>query len=133
MRKIYEIVNSDKDLIRNDKELLPNDIILEEVLKSGLLNDCVNYQFIKLCKTDPEKKEFKEDMLQDLYLILYNYDNEKLNNAYRNKHMNALITRILINQLWSKSSAFYNRYIKSTQRGRPLEWINELEDLEDEE
>lgn len=121
-----------KSLIRDDKDLLPNSVILKEVLESGLIDDCINYQFLKLCKTDPGKKEFKMDMYQDLYLILYNYDNAKLNDAYRNKHMNALITRILINQLWSSSSAFYNQYIKTMQHYKPLEWINEPRAPEEE-
>lgn len=69
-------------------------------------------QFRKLCKLDPWKNQFKNDFLNDLVVTLYNYTPEKLNDAYRNNHMNALFTRIILNQIYSKTSAFFNTYLK---------------------
>lgn len=94
--------------------------IVERYLKSGLIRTCVECQFAKL-KMELGKQQFKEDMFQDLYLILMEYNPEKLKNADENNHMNALITRILINNLWSNSSQFKTRYLK-------LEY-NDLDDL----
>lgn len=53
-----------------------------------------------------------EDMWQDLIVFLMTYDNEKLNNAHHYNHINALVTRILQNQLYSNHSKFYIDYIK---------------------
>lgn len=90
--------------------LIDNKKIVDENLE--LLKTCVDMQFIKLCKTDPWKRQYKDDLLNDIVLVLYNYDPVKLNDAYQNKHMNALITRIILNQIYSNTSSFYLQYLK---------------------
>ena len=103
-------------LISCTTQLKSNEEIVREVLESGLLKKCVDMQFSKLAKTDPGKLQFKNDLFQDMVIILYEYDPKKLNNAYQHNHMNALITRILLNNLYSTTSAFYRNYIKLQHR-----------------
>ena len=83
-----------------------NTEILQAVLDNGLLKKCVDCQFFKAGITD-----YKDDFFQDLCLIILEYDNEKLNNAYQN-HFNAWITRVIQNNLMSVTSKFYANYKK---------------------
>lgn len=81
--------------------------IINYVLDTGLAEKCVSYRLNK-CK-DPY---LKEELLQELYLWLCEYDLEKLKNAYVNKHTSALITRWIINNYFSTSSPFYRNFRK---------------------
>lgn len=116
-----------KDLIHYD--LLDNKVIADEAADSGLLDDCIFYQFKKVGKKEPWKTQFSGDLKNDIYLVLVNYDNERLNDAYRKGHLNALITRIIINMVYSNSSNFYRTYMKFMNRS------NDIKDyhLEEEE
>lgn len=100
--------------------VLSNSSIVQELIDNHLIEDCVYFQFLKLTmngsQTDRNKLQFKEDLFQDIIEFLLKYDNAKLNNAYQNKHLNALITRMIINQLYSNTSRFYNSYLKFDQR-----------------
>lgn len=113
--------------------MLSNEEIVDVYLKSGLIKKCVDMQFLKL--KDMYKTQFRDDMFQDLLIILLTYDNGKMNNAHENNHMNALITRMLLNNLWSNTSQFYKRYIKCYPGTAMvnLDEIQEQEDGEDEE
>lgn len=91
-----------------------------------LLQKCIQYQFNKApCK------EWQKDFLSDLYLILLDYDNDKLNNAYENGHLNALITRITINQLHSPRSDFYKAYRKFLANKDDINDLVKGEDTDD--
>ena len=92
-----------------------NKEIVEIYLNNGLIKECVKYQFAKW-----KKWEYQEDFFQDLVLILLEYDNEKLNDAHLNNHFNALVTRIIINNLYSKTSPFYKAYIKQSSREQDI-------------
>lgn len=100
-----------------------------------LLKECMDFQFKKLCFLDPGKRQFKDDLLQDVCIWLLTYDNEKLNDAYRNKHMNALITRIIQNQVYSNSSKFYRQYIDFDRRALwdDTEYVSRKENEGEEE
>ena len=86
--------------------MTPREEIIKYLLDSGLVDRCVKYQ---TKKADPY---LKEELTQELWLWLFEYDISKLSDAYENKHMNALITRWLQNQFHSKNSPFYKRYRK---------------------
>ena len=60
--------------------------------------------------------QFKDDFFQDLIIILLKYDNQKLNDAHLHNHFNALVSKIIINNLWSKSSSFYKTYKRFSER-----------------
>lgn len=88
--------------------------IIDPYIQSGLLADCVSYQFAKV--KDKAVKQFKDDFLQDLIIYLYSYDLEKLTDAHTNNRFNALVTSILIKNLWSSTSPFYTKYRKFMDR-----------------
>lgn len=85
---------------------MTNQEIVDIYLKSGLIRKCVDYQFMKQDKT------YKEDFFQDLIIDLLTFDNQKLNDAHSNNHFNALITKIIKNNVFSKTSWYYRRYRK---------------------
>lgn len=91
---------------------LTNMEILDIHLKSGLIKRCVDCQFARLFKTDPWKTQFRKDFMNDLVLIILNYDNEKLNDVQSKGWMNGWLTRVILNQIYSKSSEFYQTYCK---------------------
>lgn len=90
---------------------MTNREIVDLYLNNGLIQTSVDCQF-----ANSKDKQFKEDFMQDLIIILYNYDNEKLMDAHLNNHFNALVTRIIINNIWSKTSPYYKQYKKFMDR-----------------
>lgn len=85
--------------------------ITDYLLSHNLIEECVKYQTLKY-------KEFDniEDLVQDTWLWILSYDENKLEDAYDNKHLNALITRYLSNNLFSKSSPYWSKYKKFRER-----------------
>lgn len=79
--------------------------IIDYLRESGLAARCLSYQM-----KGAVPAYWKEEMRQEMWLWLLTYDEDKLADAYRNNHLNALITRYLQNQLRSSTSAFYRRY-----------------------
>lgn len=58
------------------------------------------------------KDSHKDDLFQELILILLTYDNGKLVKMYTDKQIKFFIARILCNQYYSVHSAFYKNYKK---------------------
>ena len=88
--------------------MLENREIVEIYLNNGLIEKCVECQF----KKKKEGRRNQEDFFQDLVLILLEYDNEKLNDAHKNNHMNALLTKMIQNNIFSKTSPYWKKYEK---------------------
>lgn len=106
---------------------MTNREIVDTYLGNGLIDTCLDCQFSQL-----DDKQFKQDFKNDLILTLLEYDNEKLNDAHLNNHFNAFITRIIINNIFSKTSPYYTAYRKFSDRATE-EITDELKDtLKDE-
>lgn len=88
-----------------------NEIIANNI---GLISACVMYQFAKV--KDEAVKDLREDFLQDLIVTLGDYDNVKMNDAIEHNHFNALITAIIIRNIYSKTSPFYTKYRKFSRQ-----------------
>lgn len=82
--------------------------IIDNILNTGILTTCVDYQL----KRQPQHYQYREDILEDAWVWLLTYDEAKLIDAAEGNHINALITRYLQNQLFSKTSEYYRKYIK---------------------
>lgn len=108
--------------------MLSNSEIVQIYLDNRLIKTCVECQFSKL-----KDRQYEDDFFQDLVLILLEYDNEKLNNAHNNNHINALITRIIINNIYSVTSKYYKNYIKFNSNSDEItkDVINISDDEED--
>ena len=106
--------------------MLSNSEIVQIYLDNRLIKTCVECQFSKL-----KDRQYEDDFFQDLVLILLEYDNEKLNNAHNNNHINALITRIIINNIYSVTSKYYKNYIKFNSNSDEI--TKEVINISDEE
>lgn len=112
------------------KDGLTNKDIVDIYIRDGLIKRCIDCQFAKL---EEWKKQYKDDMLQDLISILYVYDFDKLNDAHINNHMNALITKIIINNIYSQTSMFYKKYLKFNIKTDDISNLIKQEDGEDKD
>lgn len=106
--------------------MLSNSEIVQIYLDNRLIKTCVECQFSKL-----KDRQYEDDFFQDLVLILLEYDNEKLNDAHKNNHINALITRIIINNIYSVTSKYYKNYIKFNSNSDEI--TKEVINISDEE
>lgn len=110
---------------------MSNREIVDFYLSNGLIQKCIDCQFVKKGKNSIEQQN-KDDFFQDLIIILMEYDNEKLNDAVRNGHMNALVTRIIVNNIFSTTSKYYKEYKKYGERAEEITQIME-DTIKDEE
>ena len=87
-----------------------NSEIIEDIQKEGMI-ECIARN-IKV--TD----DYYDDFVQDMYLTLLEYDNEKLNEIYSKNQLKFFATRICLNNWNSSTSPFYCKY------KRPLSHID---------
>lgn len=98
----------------------------------GLIAKCCDYQFSKTKnKLDQQNRK---DFTNDLYLILLDYDNKKLNDALSKGEgtLNALITRIIQNNIYSKTSTYYRQYKKHLMKTDDITLKIKLEDTDED-
>lgn len=75
--------------------------IIEELYRSKEFNDCIG-------KMEPE--HLRDDLRAEVTLILLETDERKLMEMHDKKVLNFFTARIIINQVFSKTSPFYKRY-----------------------
>ena len=61
-----------------------------------------------------------KDLCQMIYLILLEYDEEKIKDLWKNNEMNFFIARIILNQFRSSNSPFHTIYRKYQERSFSL-------------
>ena len=83
-----------------------------------LIQQCVMFQ----CRKYGWLKHMN-DILQDICLIILDYDNQKLNTTHQEKHFNAFVTGILVRQLYSVNSPAYKKYKKNNDKQIPLDEV----------
>ena len=80
-----------------------NDII-EEIARNKLIEELIKNMGIKA--------NDKDDLLQEIYLVLLEYEEDKIIKLYNNNQLKFFIVRIIQNQYFSKNSPFYTKYKK---------------------
>ena len=80
------------------------DIIAREHLVERIVN--------KLLSSSKNPFDCPEDLIQDIYLILLNSDENLIVALYNKGELGFYILRISRNQLLSKNSPYYTKYIK---------------------
>jgi len=105
--------------------MLSNSEIVDIYLRSGLLRDCVRYQTQYACEL-----ENRDDVLQDLCVLLLGYDNGRMNQLHRDGRMNAFVTQVLRRELTGTHSKYYRIYKRPrlTQCSIEVEAIGDLND-----
>lgn len=81
--------------------------IVDYLIKTKIPETCVKYQLNKT-----KNQFFKDEMLQEVWLFILEYDIEKLEDAYGRGSLNALITAFIKRQFFSRTSPFFKKYKK---------------------
>lgn len=71
-----------------------------------------------------------EDLAQDVYMYLLEYDDEKIIGMYERNELDFFISRIITNQYISISSPFYTKYKKFLNNSNPIQNDNITETTE---
>ena len=78
-----------------------------------MLNKIANERLVEeICKNLGVSPKYMDDLTQEIYLILLEYNQEKLQSIYDKGQLNFFLTRIIKNQYFSKTSPFFKKYRK---------------------
>lgn len=78
-----------------------------------MLNKIANEKLVEtICKNIGVSPKYMDDLVQEIYLILLEYNQTKLQKIYDNGQLNFFLTRIIKNQWCSNTSPFYKKYRK---------------------
>lgn len=102
------------------------DEVKKELIQTRLIETCVDYQTKKF-----KQQINKDDIIQDTWAWILQYNPEKLYDAWQKKHLNALITAYLTRQLFSKNSPYYRTYLKFDQTTDEIDYSSD-DDKEEE-
>ena len=80
------------------------DIIAREHLVERIVN--------KLLSSSKNPFDCPEDLIQDIYLLLLQKDDDLIVNLYNKGEIGYYLLRVVRNQLLSKNSSYYYTYIK---------------------
>ena len=69
-----------------------------------------------MCINMGVEQAYFDDLVQEIYVILLEYDDNKIINMYEKNQIKFFITRIIKNQYFSKNSPFYKKYKMYDQR-----------------
>ena len=75
----------------------------------------------KLLPCSKNPFDYPQDLIQDIYLILLNGDENLIVSLYNKGELGFYILRISRNQLLSKNSPYYTKYIKFRAKSDELE------------
>ncbi|MBS7331992.1 MAG: hypothetical protein KIG88_00150 [Weeksellaceae bacterium] len=71
--------------------------------------------------------DYPDDLAQEIYLILLEYDKDKIEDIYNKNQINFFISRIITNQAFSKNSPFYLNYKKWDFNKEDLDFDNDAD------
>lgn len=78
-----------------------------------MLNKIANERIVEtICKNIGVSPKYMDDLVQEIYVILLEYDQDKLQEIYDKGQLNFWLTRIIKNQYCSTTSPFYKKYRK---------------------
>ena len=69
-----------------------------------------------MCVNMGVEQSYFDDLVQEIYLIILEYDDNKIIKMYEQNQIKFFITRIIKNQSFSKNSPFYKKYKMYDQR-----------------
>lgn len=78
--------------------------VIEKIANDGIVEQILNNIGVT--------NKYKDDLKQEIYLILLEYNQQKLEEMYNNKQIAFFIARIVKNQYNSCTSPFYKKYRK---------------------
>ena len=82
--------------------------VLDIIAREHLLERIVN----KLLSSSKNPFDCPEDLIQDIYVLLLQKDDDLIVNLYNKGEIGFYLLKIARNQLLSKNSPYYTKYIK---------------------
>lgn len=82
--------------------------IIDELSKNATVEKIVN----KLVSSSKNRFDFPDDLIQDIYVLLLEKDEDLIVNLYNKGELGFYLLKIARNQLLSKNSPYYTKYIK---------------------
>ena len=82
--------------------------VVDIIAKEHLVEKIVN----KLLSSSKNPFDCPEDLIQDIYLLLLQKDDDLIVNLYNKDEIGFYLLKIARNQLLSKNSPYYTKYIK---------------------
>ena len=82
--------------------------VLDIIAREHLVDRIVN----KLLSSSKNPFDCPEDLIQDIYLLLLQKDDDLIVNLYNKGELGYYLLKIARNQLLSKNSPYYTKYIK---------------------
>lgn len=95
--------------VLNIVDKLARNRVVEDMIKNMNIND------------------YPDDLAQEIYLILLEYDKDKIEDIYNKNQINFFISRIITNQAFSKNSPFYFNYKKWDFNKEELDFDNDAD------
>ena len=95
--------------VLNIVDKLARNRVVEDMIKNMNIND------------------YPDDLAQEIYLILLEYDKDKIEEMYNKNQINFFISRIITNQAFSKNSPFYLNYKKWDLNKEDLDFDNDAD------
>lgn len=112
--KQTEIRDKTKELLKKGIDTKENWKIIEENM--SMIKQCLFFQH-----SHYSTQEYADDFFNDLMLLLLQMNTERLKKiTYKDKALNAFVTRIIKNNLHSTSSNFYSKYKKFKDKSLPI-------------
>ena len=82
--------------------------IIDELCKNATVEKIVN----KLLSSSKNPFDCPEDLIQDVYLLLLQKDEDLIVNLYNKGELGFYLLKVVRNQLLSTNSPYYTKYIK---------------------
>ena len=82
--------------------------IIDELSKNATVEKIVN----KLVSSSKNRFDFPDDLIQDIYVLLLEKDEDLIVNLYNKGELGFYLLKVVRNQLLSKNSPYYTKYIK---------------------
>ena len=82
--------------------------IIDELSKNSTVEKIVN----KLVSSSKNRFDFPDDLIQDIYVLLLEKDEDLIVNLYNKGELGFYLLKVARNQLLSKNSPYYTKYIK---------------------
>ncbi len=82
--------------------------IIDELSKNATVEKIVN----KLVSSSKNRFDSPDDLIQDIYVLLLEKDEDLIVNLYNRGELGFYLLKVVRNQLLSKNSPYYTKYIK---------------------
>lgn len=99
---------------------MTNAQIINEIANDGLIEEIIDG--VSYSKFENEVN--LQDLSQDIYLQLLQMNNAKINELYFKKQLRFWVTRIITNNIHSKTSPYYYTYKKAQRRSVSIDDID---------